>query len=222
MKCLLFGDLTKTPQDAVTITRQFGIRYLWIDALCIIQDSHSVWSIEAANMAKIYWNALITIAAEAAAYQKVGAEVEFRFFFREPVWNSTLSARVKGLAFCQHVPEAADLCHLAGDYRRVRSPVINKGKWSIDAIAGIAEFISKVMDDKFQAGLWTRELWGNLLWKSCSGDGWLPIRIHSIKVPFWTWASVKGATNYKVLGSSSLVCMSPVVEILGIEVVRIY
>lgn len=176
MKCLLFGDLTKAPQDAVTITRQFGIRYLWIDALCIIQDSHSVWSIEAANMAKIYWNAFITIAAEAAAYQKVGAvedhpprnalesldwmpphpdllqrwpEVQFRFFFREPVWNSTLSARVKGLAFYQHVPEAADLCQLEGDYRRVRSPVINKGKWSIDAIAGIAEFISKVMDDKF-------------------------------------------------------------------------
>jgi hypothetical protein len=31
--------LPKTYQDAILITRNFGIRYLWIDSLCIIQDN---------------------------------------------------------------------------------------------------------------------------------------------------------------------------------------
>jgi hypothetical protein len=29
----------QTLKDAVYVTRRLGIRYLWIDALCIIQDS---------------------------------------------------------------------------------------------------------------------------------------------------------------------------------------
>jgi hypothetical protein len=32
--------LPKTFADAVTVTRLLGIQYLWIDSLCIIQDSH--------------------------------------------------------------------------------------------------------------------------------------------------------------------------------------
>lgn len=35
------STLPKTFQDAVILTRSLGVRYLWIDALCIIQDSKS-------------------------------------------------------------------------------------------------------------------------------------------------------------------------------------
>jgi hypothetical protein len=55
--------LTKTMQDAVVITRNLGIRYLWIDAVCIIQGCHSDWSSTAGDMAKIYRNAVVTISA---------------------------------------------------------------------------------------------------------------------------------------------------------------
>jgi hypothetical protein len=61
-----FGSLTKVMQDAVIVTRRFGIRYLWIDALCIIQDSHSDWSKEACNMADVYRYTLFSIAADAS------------------------------------------------------------------------------------------------------------------------------------------------------------
>lgn len=67
-----FKDLTRTMQDAVTITRRLGVRYLWIDAICIIQDSHNDWSVEACDMANIYRNAVLTIAAASAADHSQG------------------------------------------------------------------------------------------------------------------------------------------------------
>jgi len=58
--------LPKTFQDAITITRELEIRYLWIDALCIVQDDIQDWETESANMANIYSNSYLTIAATAA------------------------------------------------------------------------------------------------------------------------------------------------------------
>lgn len=59
-------ELPRTFQDAANISRRLGIRYLWIDSLCIIQDSTDDWQIESAKMANIYRNSFITIAAAAA------------------------------------------------------------------------------------------------------------------------------------------------------------
>lgn len=38
-----FSSLSKTFQEAIQITRAFGIRYIWIDSLCILQDSIADW-----------------------------------------------------------------------------------------------------------------------------------------------------------------------------------
>jgi Heterokaryon incompatibility protein (HET) len=70
--CIPFMDMPKTLQDAVTVTRRFGIRYIWIDALCIIQDDENDWSREAAKMGDIYLNAYCTIAAHAAGHADHG------------------------------------------------------------------------------------------------------------------------------------------------------
>lgn len=59
-------SLTKTFQDAITITRRCNIRYLWIDSLCIIQDSKEDWETESAMMAALYENTYLNIAATAA------------------------------------------------------------------------------------------------------------------------------------------------------------
>jgi hypothetical protein len=60
-----FGDLPRSFQDAVRITlritRRLKIRYLWIDTLCIIQDSIDDWAAESAQMARIYKSSLLTI-----------------------------------------------------------------------------------------------------------------------------------------------------------------
>ncbi|KAG9233019.1 heterokaryon incompatibility protein-domain-containing protein [Amylocarpus encephaloides] len=51
-----FLEMPSLFQQAVTVTRGLGIRYLWIDALCIIQDDRDDWSVKAAKMSSVYWN----------------------------------------------------------------------------------------------------------------------------------------------------------------------
>lgn len=62
-----FQVLPKTFQDAVIITRRLGKRYLWIDALCIIQDDRRDWERESVKMGAIYSTAYVTIAADSGS-----------------------------------------------------------------------------------------------------------------------------------------------------------
>ncbi|KAH8879774.1 HET-domain-containing protein [Thozetella sp. PMI_491] len=58
--------LPKTFQDAIVFTRKLGIRYLWIDSLCIIQDDAQDWFAEASRMASVYEHAQVTLMAAAS------------------------------------------------------------------------------------------------------------------------------------------------------------
>ncbi|KAI0455041.1 hypothetical protein F5B21DRAFT_524181 [Xylaria acuta] len=58
-----FDSFPPTLRDAVLATRQLGFRYLWIDALCIVQDDLNDWETEAGQMRDIYSNATITLSA---------------------------------------------------------------------------------------------------------------------------------------------------------------
>ncbi|KAK3370770.1 heterokaryon incompatibility protein-domain-containing protein [Lasiosphaeria ovina] len=57
------GCLPNTFQDAATVAARFDIAYIWIDALCIIQDDVGDWAKEAAQMADVYSSAHFTISA---------------------------------------------------------------------------------------------------------------------------------------------------------------
>ncbi|RAR12327.1 HET-domain-containing protein [Stemphylium lycopersici] len=61
-----YADLPKTLQDAVFLVRYLGIRYIWADCLCIIQDDAGDWEHEASRMADVYSNAYLTISAARA------------------------------------------------------------------------------------------------------------------------------------------------------------
>ncbi|KAF2491165.1 HET-domain-containing protein, partial [Lophium mytilinum] len=54
-------------QDAIAITRRLGLRYIWIDSVCIIQDDIHDWEVESADMANVYRYAYLTIAATSSA-----------------------------------------------------------------------------------------------------------------------------------------------------------
>lgn len=60
------SQLPLTIQDAVRVTRDLGLRYLWVDALCIIQDSREDMKHELTQMASVFKNAYITISAASA------------------------------------------------------------------------------------------------------------------------------------------------------------
>ena len=53
-KGIPLNSFPATLRDAVIITRSLGIRYIWIDALCIKQDSAEDWAREAAKMREVY------------------------------------------------------------------------------------------------------------------------------------------------------------------------
>jgi len=55
--------LPQTFRDSVTLTERLGLRYLWIDSLCIIQDDAEDWAREAALMASVYRDAHLVLNA---------------------------------------------------------------------------------------------------------------------------------------------------------------
>jgi len=84
-KAIKLNDLPKTFQDVIRITRRLGVRYLWIDSLCIIQDSSLDWSVESRKMGRLYASAYCTIAAQCVS--KTGGS------FEQDVENGELSHR---------------------------------------------------------------------------------------------------------------------------------
>jgi hypothetical protein len=51
-----------TFQDTIFVAKQLGVENLWIDALCIIQDTPADWNAEAVKMGDIYAGAVCTVA----------------------------------------------------------------------------------------------------------------------------------------------------------------
>ena len=71
-KGIQISELAQTFQDAIFTAKSLGIRLLWIDSLCIFQDSPKDWQQEAALMSHVYRNAILNIAASFAADSNAG------------------------------------------------------------------------------------------------------------------------------------------------------
>lgn len=56
-------NLPPLMRDAVHAVRALGLEWLWIDSLCIVQDSAEDWKREAGMMAGVYMGAEVTVAA---------------------------------------------------------------------------------------------------------------------------------------------------------------
>lgn len=54
-------------QDAITVSRNLRVLYLWIDSLCIVQDDKEEWAEQAPKMGAIYTNAYVTITCASAS-----------------------------------------------------------------------------------------------------------------------------------------------------------
>jgi len=79
--------LSRTIKDAITVTRQLNLGYLWVDALCIIQDSKDDKARELPLMGDIYRNSAVTIIAASAPSANEGFlhPSESPRFFAQPI-----------------------------------------------------------------------------------------------------------------------------------------
>jgi hypothetical protein len=58
--------LPTTFRETIELTRLLGVHYLWIDSLCIIQDSREDWLHESSMMGEVYAHGTLNIAATSA------------------------------------------------------------------------------------------------------------------------------------------------------------
>jgi hypothetical protein len=79
---LQFWDcIPKTIRDAIRLTREIGERFLWVDALCIMQDEPNDKAEQIKHMGSIYKGSVLTIVAACgidATYGLPGVEPNSR------------------------------------------------------------------------------------------------------------------------------------------------
>ncbi|KAI9687876.1 MAG: hypothetical protein M1822_001957 [Bathelium mastoideum] len=64
---ILIASLPKTYRDAIAFCRRLAIRYLWVDAVCIVQDSPDDWIRESVKMDRYYGCSILCLAATSSA-----------------------------------------------------------------------------------------------------------------------------------------------------------
>ncbi|KAF2141989.1 uncharacterized protein K452DRAFT_249737, partial [Aplosporella prunicola CBS 121167] len=79
--------LPQTIRDAVQVTHKIGLRFLWIDSFCIVQDDEYELAEQTAHMHQIFRSAYVTIAATAARSCTDGFLIHERRLQSSIDWN---------------------------------------------------------------------------------------------------------------------------------------
>lgn len=97
------SDLTAVVRDAVMVCRALEVPFLWVDALCIIQDSKSDWEHQSQEMSQVFENAWMTICAISSSYCQEGFLKR-----RQPIasieYTSRIDDTVHGLLELRPIP----------------------------------------------------------------------------------------------------------------------
>lgn len=122
-------ELPKTVLHAVIACERLGIEYLWVDALCIIQDDdeNRDWSEQCSQMADIYSQATLVIAVHDAAGCADG------FLEREEVPRSSqefLTRDESGAVTRKGVRERRLGLHELPNYLQANTPLSSRG-WTL-------------------------------------------------------------------------------------------
>ncbi|KAK3346461.1 heterokaryon incompatibility protein-domain-containing protein [Lasiosphaeria hispida] len=118
---LPFIDMPKTFQDAITVTRKLGKRFLWIDSLCIIQGDEADWERESQLMESIFSSAYCTLSATSARGFNDGFLLPRHVRLCMPVPNAPKEAAAAAPLW---------LCETVDDFRAdVEMGVVNQRGW---------------------------------------------------------------------------------------------
>ncbi|KAF2675000.1 HET-domain-containing protein, partial [Microthyrium microscopicum] len=192
------STLPRTLEDAITITHYIGLSYIWIDALCILQDDPEDMQQEISRMDKIYSNAYVTIVAASSTDSSSGifATDTSGHFAREiqpRAWTfqeGLLSTRklyftANEVSFeCRDNRDATFFWHnLVSEYS---SRLLTDENDKLPAVAGLARHMQIQNGGTYLAGLWAESFQSDLSWscpEPCSR------RSTQYRCPSWSWAS---------------------------------
>ncbi|KAF5659051.1 heterokaryon incompatibility protein [Fusarium circinatum] len=113
------SQLPQTFREAITVAHRFSIRYLWIDSLCIIQDSPEDWARESLQMHLVYANSACTISATASGGPDEG-------LFRSRTAQETLVGHIK-VSFTDGKPRRFDVRDQHHMQRLTQGPLSDRG-----------------------------------------------------------------------------------------------
>ncbi|KAM0491081.1 hypothetical protein ACHAP8_010969 [Fusarium lateritium] len=88
-----WSTLPLVHREAILTALYLGIRYIWIDSLCIIQDSLEDWQRESAMMGSVYSNAHFTIAATSSSSPDEGLHWPYQGAETVDIHGETTSIR---------------------------------------------------------------------------------------------------------------------------------
>jgi len=111
-------------RDAVLFARFCKVRYIWIDSLCIMQDSEADWKAEALRMGQAYANSLCNINATSSLDPSGGF-----FFSRDPDAVQPLLVR-PSKNWLQHTDDVLHLCYSPDSWEvNVEKAPLNTRAW---------------------------------------------------------------------------------------------
>ncbi|KAJ7809275.1 hypothetical protein B0H14DRAFT_2608170 [Mycena olivaceomarginata] len=180
--------IPKTILDAITVTHNLGIQYLWVDSYCIIQDSEMDKAKEINNMHQYFRDAYITIVAAGCERVSHGfliqteqqdpdfVPIPLPFPCPDGTWGTML---------LQEDSLFIDTCGTNNHAWRK----LTKKKDKLVAIGALAShFQSLWSHSTYVAGLWTHNFPHALLWTIFVAKP----KPSLYRAPSWSWASVDG------------------------------
>jgi hypothetical protein len=105
-KALPLATLSKTATDAIMICKILQIQYLWVDALCILQDDEKDWVHQSKQMRQIYSESFLTLAASSTAECSEG------IFTSQSRASQRIKMKLKNQSIYAHFSPSSHLDHI--------------------------------------------------------------------------------------------------------------
>ncbi|RKL08650.1 hypothetical protein BFJ68_g9444 [Fusarium oxysporum] len=192
-----WDKIPRTIQDAILTSQKLGIGFIWVDSLCIIQDSKADdKNIEIGQMTQVYTHAAFTIAARRAPDAHTG-------FLHERSLPSVFKGthRLDAIAFFGTHPDSnypkpennLILWEWNSLVQRYTQRNLTRQTDRILAISGLAQIFSPMRGGAYAAGLWVKDFPDTLLWENRSRA--LYPR-PSDQGPSWSWTAINSTVTW--------------------------
>ncbi|KAK5995379.1 hypothetical protein PT974_03783 [Cladobotryum mycophilum] len=209
--------IPKTIRDAIKVTQTLGLRYLWVDAFCIIQDSKEDKAIEISRIRSIFRHAYVTIIAANAERASQG------FLNRTILYNtpttlpfrcldgkigtiaSPINTCIPDRIFTPDLATLSQISEIEAEKEAVKAwrnmvklysqRKLTEPRDRLIALSGIVGYFHDFWrNSRYLAGLWEHQFPSCLLWYVDGGD---PAPGPSkYRAPSWSWAAVDGKISF--------------------------